>query len=431
MVQLPQELLDIIIDHLARDEFDASTIASLKACSLSSKTLRRRSRGHLFSHVALKYNTHHLSPASEFRRLSAFKALLDGDRDLVHCIKSLELWVDEFTLIGRQRTPLPDIFTILYSTPLTSLDTLTLRGSQYRPLPWDIIPDYMQAALYNLFQSGSLEKVEIHHINNIPLHILCTAHPALRSLSIVDATFDELTTHPELHVGSYSSCNGPHLALNALSVDRSFHRLLPVIERSPEGFGSSVSSLKEFRIVIDHEDRHHLPLNFLSTLQHLSCLTIFSYSYLGSEDFELDLGALPTVSSLCLHFEVSTIRYAALALNNAFAILLQNGPNQVENVAIKLDLPISILDNWDMDGSVILSVTQKIAWSLLDASFADERYPKLRRCDVSIKWVPMGVGSKLEGGGRDDARCTWLQRFFSPPPHIHHAVRVSVALEHS
>lgn len=274
MTQLPQEILDIIIDHLAWQGSCPSTTLSLKACSLTSQSLRRRSRGHLFSHVALKYNTHHLSPASEFRRLSDFKALLDGDRDLVHCIKSLELWVDEFSLIDVHESLLSDIITILYSTPSTSLGALTLRGSQYRPVPWDIIPDYLQAAIYNLCQSGSLDTLEFQYFRKIPLQILLSAHPALHSLSIVDATFDQLNGHPKFRIGTYNSNMGARTSLNTLSVDRSFSDLLSVIEDSSEPFGYLLESLTSFHIIIDHEDCRLLPVKFLTRLQHLVSLSL-------------------------------------------------------------------------------------------------------------------------------------------------------------
>jgi len=162
--QLPQELVDHIIDHLHDDP------VTLNSCALVCHTWLPTSRLHIFSKISLKVTpaAGHLAPSDSCKRLHR---LFTTSPSIICHVRELE--VLEGSLLGGQAPPQAVLGSNRSTTwvatectfphllrMLTHLKRLEF-GAQSTTLYWAMLPPSLQSAIHHVFSLRSLTYVRL------------------------------------------------------------------------------------------------------------------------------------------------------------------------------------------------------------------------------------------------------------------------------
>jgi hypothetical protein len=174
--QIPQEIIDNIIDELPDDHL------TLKSCATVSHSFLQPSRRNLFSIV-------HLSRGpKQIKRL----------HDLLTTVSDISLFIRELNIAVVDIEADKEIdFTWLKEDEILArvlgmvprLQSLSWRTATYQCLSWEFdLSDKLRAALMDLFQSCNLATARISHLDCFPLSVL-GAFTHSKKLSFSDVSF--------------------------------------------------------------------------------------------------------------------------------------------------------------------------------------------------------------------------------------------------
>jgi hypothetical protein len=212
---LPQELLDLIVDHLFDD------LESLRACALVSSNFLPSSRTHIFSHLRVgRLNREH--------SIDELHDMLVKSPGLACRIQSLHLWDN----IKRSQSWLwgdsdlaPGVAHLSRTLPALRRFCITIEAGLVH---WANIAAPLRDAAHAIVILQTLTSVELAGLYGLPFTLL--AHcPALTSVALKWVTFDERDTDD--FAATLVACAGAspaHLTHLALDLDQ---RVLQLLKR--------------------------------------------------------------------------------------------------------------------------------------------------------------------------------------------------------
>ncbi|KAJ7635041.1 hypothetical protein FB45DRAFT_479793 [Roridomyces roridus] len=244
---LPQELLDLVIDHLADD------LQTLRSCALVSSSVLQYSRVHIFSRLRVgPLNKDNLrdGPLDGDHAIGTLLKLFRHSPTVAARVKSLHLWdniMRRFSWISAEATPHP---VAQFSSFLVSLTRLCIT-IESGFVHWANISPAMRTSIRATVALPNLTCLEIAGMYGLPYTLL--AHcPALRSITLKWSTFDERDDHD--FASTLAACAGsPRIELENLDLelDSSVLRRLARWILLPES-PLDVTRLSTFTCVCDH-----------------------------------------------------------------------------------------------------------------------------------------------------------------------------------
>jgi hypothetical protein len=176
-IQLPNELLSIIIDELASDS-DIRTLAALASCRLASHALCSLVTPLFFSSIAL---TGSLDSRHYRDRVTKLNQLLTRTtHDIATSVHTLTLRYDKGHLMSPRNGTL--ISEILRRLP--HIRNFTLKCTSY--FDFSLVTEELSSAIQALCRSPKLTTLDLGHIRDFPITIIT---PNLRRLRLTCSTF--------------------------------------------------------------------------------------------------------------------------------------------------------------------------------------------------------------------------------------------------
>ncbi|CAA7263485.1 unnamed protein product [Cyclocybe aegerita] len=198
---LPQEILDLIVDELGLEakRHEPVSRSTLTSCSLVSKSMSIRARGHLFSTISLWWRPYTSTPETRRTRIRALKRIMEADPLFVSFVHTFELALRD-ALWGTDDTEgLPGVLTMLYSSPRSGLRVLRII-TPYAPLMphrgWSDIEGAGRKALVNLFLSGCLTELVVHGPMKDAALFLAKIPKGLLSMELCKVSYPPTTPEP-------------------------------------------------------------------------------------------------------------------------------------------------------------------------------------------------------------------------------------------
>lgn len=185
---LPQELFDLIIDHLFDD------LAALRSCALVSSSFLPYSRARIFSHLRvgpLDRENLRVGPLDGEHSIDELHKLLGGLPSLAAHVESLHLW-DNIMRRHSWIEAYPDSSThsvANFSSLLVSLKRLAVT-IESGFVHWANLSAALRTSLPATLALPTLTCVELTGLYGLPFTLLAYC-PALRSVMLKWVTFDE------------------------------------------------------------------------------------------------------------------------------------------------------------------------------------------------------------------------------------------------
>ena len=194
---LPQELRDLIVDHISQVRDKSERIRALSSIALVSRCFRYWAHKRLFSTVVLR-GRHNSTLTTAFRRLSQLKDLINADphsemTGIASHIRSFTL-----SLSGRlslvlpplvEGDPLPVIFRKIFrnGNGPCFLSLYLFAPADDDQLDWVALSHDFRCALLDIVRSGRLSTLRLRGIGNLPADILVSSaveHISFKNISI-------------------------------------------------------------------------------------------------------------------------------------------------------------------------------------------------------------------------------------------------------
>ena len=230
---LPQELRDLVVDHISQMPDNSERIRALSSIALVSSQFRYWAHKRLFSTVVLRGKHGSLVAGSAFRRLCQLKDLINADPQSE--MTGIASHIRSFTLILIGH--LSD-YVLPTVTPLVVLEgalsfifrKLFRNGNGQcflsvlfcvpigRRLDWKVLGHDFRCALLDVVRSARLSTLHLRGISNLPDHILVHSavdHISFKDVSIQHHMQNELASCDEQ---SYRDCIQPY----SIETDHSF-----------------------------------------------------------------------------------------------------------------------------------------------------------------------------------------------------------------
>lgn len=198
---VPQELIEIIIDEVASIGDEAQRLSALRACSRTSWSFLTPSRRYLFEEVALVEDAGDDTEAGlqDRSRLQSFLQILENDpclhmehQHLSMHIKSLNIELSGaraarnkrgFRERNQERSFLPSILQLIHQIHTFRL-SFDLRQTS---VSWVLVDDSLKEALTQFCTSQPIAGMELQNIDGLPLTLM-TDCLSLVSLSVHSLT---------------------------------------------------------------------------------------------------------------------------------------------------------------------------------------------------------------------------------------------------
>ncbi|KAJ6586333.1 hypothetical protein DFH09DRAFT_255227 [Mycena vulgaris] len=276
---LPQELLDLVIDHLFDD------LESLRVCAVVSSSFLHSSRSHLFSHLRVDQR-HTIDELHGILARSPVLAAQVGSLHLWDNIMRRQSWLEDYPELA------PGVAHLSRILPSLQRFCITIDAGAVH---WANISKTFRIFANDTLALPTLTCVEIAGLYGLPFTLFANC-PALKSLTLKWVTFDERDNLD--FAATLAACaDSPPIQLEHLSIDVQW-RVLELLSRwillpqSP----LDATQLKSFACTFDSIS-DHLPVQTLlstcaSTLERLQLKNIRS---------TLDLSVLTQLRTLCLY----------------------------------------------------------------------------------------------------------------------------------
>ncbi|KAF8966464.1 hypothetical protein BDZ97DRAFT_1917567 [Flammula alnicola] len=411
--RLPQEIIDLIIDHVASDE---KPTATLRSCSLASSSLRYQSRRHLLSHIKLVADKTFQKRAG---KLLKFLEHPDNAELLVGGIHSLKFVFDVPSVatsdgkllgsvvlssilvrskkimrgISRQENATLKALEVLSRAMLESF-TLKAQGGF---LNWKInnSPRTVTAALLAICSNPFLKSLHISNISNFPQSLIIAAvySPNLTELSLSNVELSRSVSEDDIPQNSRVT----HSRIQRLEL------------RGPMRYSSFFSAL---RTAIAQPTPSQSPSNAFPHLRSLSTgiptdgsgLSDFVLGVAHSlETLELDdplvkLGN-PFLLDLAPLTALRILKFRTIAWDNPLRWIPQfnwagivdflgsaTHPSPIESITIRIAI-VKTLGPSELDTSPPSFSVMEWSWGVLDEVLARPMFVNLSKIDVRLEIV--------------------------------------------
>ncbi|KAK0236633.1 hypothetical protein EDD85DRAFT_834186 [Armillaria nabsnona] len=240
MVELPQEIIEDIIDIVSQHEtsllLSANPIKSMKSCALVARAFRLRSQYHLFHHVSLL----------NFRHYTRFLIICETSPHIPSLVRSLHLARSDrsSTKMEREEWGLRSILSGMVNLrSLRLFDYGILYSFPYSSLPSSLI-------------SFEIRDVEFCHIDD--LCALLNYHPRLRTVNLcenVSIKASEKQENMELKHKLYVS--GPCIETLDISAYFNWYLLQAVMEKFSYRFPFDLGRLRNLILAVTSQTFHY------------------------------------------------------------------------------------------------------------------------------------------------------------------------------
>lgn len=298
---VPQELIEIIVDEVASSKDDAQRVSTLCVCSRTSWSFLTASRKHLFEEVTLEEDAGDDTETSlkDGSRLKDFLQILENDPCLRYAeqqhlslnIKSLNIRLSGaraarnkrgFRALNRERSFLPSILKLIPGIHKFGLSF----DSRQTCNSWVFVDDPLKGALVQFCTSQPIITMELRHIHALPLTLL------IDCLGLVSLSVDGLTEVDEQASRTPSQLSFSMLESLSVTYSSNFLELLGRVHlRTPS-------------------DIIHTPFSSLRRLE----------TPLGMIEWEF-IRSLPSLSHLCFSRTSGERHDFLICLNHAFSHL--------------------------------------------------------------------------------------------------------------
>ncbi|KDR80985.1 hypothetical protein GALMADRAFT_1118415 [Galerina marginata CBS 339.88] len=184
--QIPQEIIDLIIDELGRDQEDLRCRSALRDCALVCRSFRPRTAMYIFETVQItQHRWKRDSHLKLYQRFEVLLEILEGNPSLGPLIHGFDIdaWTEtrveaQVHFWWRENAAIPLIFKYTNSIQRFRICEHNL----HFPVSWEALPKDMAASFEAIIASPSLRKFHILNFEDFPVYLL-------NSTGIVDVTF--------------------------------------------------------------------------------------------------------------------------------------------------------------------------------------------------------------------------------------------------
>ncbi|RDB14983.1 hypothetical protein Hypma_016172 [Hypsizygus marmoreus] len=150
-VDVPQEIIDSVLDELQDDR------AVLSTCALASRSFRARAQEHLYTGITLDLSAQ--------ARLSDLHTILITNPVLSDHVHDLSMLLRQGTF--RTLQILSPILGML-----SGVQNLTISGDMSHPPMWDFIEPELRSCMYTVMQRPNVTKVTAENVHRVPIWYL-------------------------------------------------------------------------------------------------------------------------------------------------------------------------------------------------------------------------------------------------------------------
>ncbi|RDB30315.1 hypothetical protein Hypma_007071 [Hypsizygus marmoreus] len=269
--EIPQDIIDTIIDELATDP------STLSACALAARSFRSPSQKHMYETIKMDLSPGHPSHTSVHRLLD----ILTTNPLLGTSVKSLIVVLPHSNT--EKLSGISRLFPRLRKIVITC--SLVHEGGTSR---WNAVAEELRVDLYRLMRSPSVEEISFHSIQGFPTRHLTTCGQ-LKAITLIDVEPDDSVESlvPPMPADTYT-CPSPSVGqLRALHI-QPWKRLSPFINHLTNPSSSlSLTRLREYRIEL------YKSSECFETFQTTSELIAGSLEKLTLEVYSLAYNATP------------------------------------------------------------------------------------------------------------------------------------------
>ncbi|KAJ7701198.1 hypothetical protein B0H17DRAFT_1046190 [Mycena rosella] len=279
---LPQELFDLVIDHLLDD------LESLRVCAVVSSSFLHSSRMHLFSHLKV-------GPFDQEHCIDELHEILTKSPVLAARVQSLHLWdhiMRRQSWFVKYPQLAPGVGHLSRTLPSLQRFCITVEAGFVH---WANISDALRTAVCYTVTLPTLTCLELTGLYGLPFTLLANC-PALRSVTLKWVTFDE-RDNLDFAVTVAACAGSPPTQLERLSIDldtRVFVLLARwiLLPQSP----LDITRLTSFACTLDHKLDHFKVQDLLDV-----CAPTLEHFQLKNIRGPLDLSAAARLRTLRLH----------------------------------------------------------------------------------------------------------------------------------
>ncbi|KAK0189905.1 hypothetical protein F5146DRAFT_644762 [Armillaria mellea] len=335
MVELPQEIIEDIIDIVSQHEtsllLSVNPIRSMKSCALVARAFRFRSQYHLFHHVSL-LNTRHYT---------RFLNICETSPHIPSLVRSLHLAQSDRSSTATERE-VWGLCSIL--SGMVNLRSLRL-------FDYGVLYNFPYSSLPSSLISFEMRDVEFCHIDD--LCALLNYHPRLRILNLcenVSIKASEKQENMELKHNLYVS--GPCIETLDISAYFNWYLLQVVMEKSSCRFPFDLGHLRNLILAVTSQTFHYCVAAIITpvakSIERLE-LNIFKQGLkLGKHQrthrSDSSLPSLPRLRSIIIYYE----SYSRSLLGWIAFNIFRRAPTLRE-----ITLTVSLLSSHLTDGHVM------------------------------------------------------------------------------
>ncbi|KDR79702.1 hypothetical protein GALMADRAFT_137481 [Galerina marginata CBS 339.88] len=384
--RFPQELIDLLIEHIHQGLKGNEAQKALKACTLVSQSFSAKSRKYLLSAIVISnrlqppegelLNWLELESARRRQRLEDLGVLIESESDFNALIRKVHIQVESQTLFDSS-SGLRSVLDALASHA-KNLETLWITGDGIGPISWPRGRQSIARPLNNLLGSVKFIHLRISSLSNLSTDIFMRC-PSARSFHLVSTTFRQAEHANSQSISHPSSLKQLDLQLRLNDFRENFSR-----------FNVDLSNLQWFRLEIDeHRDvasawdlikRARPSLRSLELLLVvLNRQVVFVQTMPSLPAEAIDISKLPKLVKLRLNIHICTSKVMP-PMGEIFVLLTHTtSPSQLQSLKIDLGarvcLPdvLQFLENGDP------------AWIVLNPNNLCEKHALLQ--SVSVKLI--------------------------------------------
>lgn len=202
MVELPQDVIELIVNRIPLDFSSNEAQCALLACSAVSHSFRYPARKALFSTVTLEAHSSKLSTTTNpTDHLVSLCELFCKNVELKALVRHLHIQVDDRRLLLEDDNNLTAIINLLMEVP--SLESLWITGYRRRPFEWGNIGPLSWVSILRLLDRANIRSLRLSNILGVP-PFLVQRSQSLRHVELIHTTFDPLFPEPPLADGLIS-----------------------------------------------------------------------------------------------------------------------------------------------------------------------------------------------------------------------------------
>ncbi|PPR07652.1 hypothetical protein CVT24_003787 [Panaeolus cyanescens] len=331
MVDLPQDVIELIVNRIPLDFPAIEAQCALLACSAVSHSFRYPARRALFSTVTLEAHPPISTTTTKpIEHLVSLCGLLCRNTEIKRLVRHLHIHVDEKRTILKDDDNLSTVINLLIvDSPM--LETLWITGNRRRPFEWENIGMLTRAAIVRLMGRKNLHSVRFSNMLGIPPTVI------QQSRSLINVEFIHTTFEATLNADDPSNQITPasHVqpatptSLRSLTVHGYiFHFDATFLNPSSAStLWTGLSSLTHFKGLI----RDRMGVNALSHIVQTSSATLSHLTLMIRVDTALmslssiNLYQLPSLECLTLCVQTGTLR-SIPPLHHIFTLLSPQKP---------------------------------------------------------------------------------------------------------